>query len=142
MTRSHDASTGVVMFIRFVSGEVDSDARVPVGLFHSLDQLYWSDEVPMYELDALREVQNWFEENLTSIPDYVSDYGRSYEAVCWFKSTASDHLARAWEMAGILERNDVLVWTIKSREVGVIYYEDDAQVFARPTRVVRRLLRR
>ena len=131
-----------LMFIRFVSGDVDPDARVPVGLFHSLDQLYWSDEVPMYELDALREIQNWFEENLTSIPDYVSDYLRSYEAICWFKSTALSHLARAWEMAGILERNDVLVWTIKSREVGFIYYEDEAQVFARPTRAVRRLLRR
>ena len=130
------------MFIRFVSGELDPDARVPAGLFHSLDQLYGSDEVPLYELDAVREVQNWFEENLTSIPDYVSDYWRSYEAICWFRSNASHHLSRAWELAGILERNNVLVWTIKSREVGVIYYEDEVQVFARPTRAVRRLLRR
>jgi len=53
-----------------------------------------------------------------------------------------NHLARAWEMVGILERNDVLVWVIKSPAVGDIYYEDEAQVFARPTRAVRRLLRR
>ena len=130
------------MFIRFTSGELDPDARVPVGLFHSLKQLYWSDEVPTYELDALREIQNWFEENLTSIPDYLSDYWRCYEAVCWFKSTALSHLAHAWEMVEILERNDVLVWQIKAREVGHIYYEDEAQVFARPTRAVRRLLRK
>jgi len=72
---SLDASTRALRFIRFVSGEVDPDAHVPVGVFHSLDQLYWSDEVPTYELDALREMENWFEENLTSIPDYVSDKG-------------------------------------------------------------------
>jgi hypothetical protein len=53
-----------------------------------------------------------------------------------------DHVAHAWEMVDILERNDVLVWQIKARDVGVIYYQDDAQVFARPTRAVRRLLRR
>ena len=130
------------MFIRFASGELDPDARVPAGLFHALYLLQWSDEVPKYELDAVRQIENWFDENLTSIPDYVTDYWRSYEAICWFKSNASHHLSRAWEMAEILERNDVLVWTIRSREVGDIYYEDDAQVFARPTRVVRRLQRR
>ena len=130
------------MFIRFVSGEVDPDSRVPAGLFHSLHLLKGSDEVPQYELDALREVQDWFEENLSSIPDYVSDYARAYEAVCWFKSTALSHLTHAWEMVEILERNDVLVWTIRSRDVGQIYYEDEAQVFARPTRNVRKLLRR
>jgi len=48
----------------------------------------------------------------------------------------------AWEMVEILERNDVLVWQIKGRDVGDIYYEDEAQVFARPKRAVRRLLRR
>lgn len=71
------------MFIRFASGEVDPDACVPVGLFNALDQLYWSDEVPEYERQALREIEDW-----------------------------------------------------------LVYYEDEAQVFARPTRAVRRLLRR
>ena len=130
------------MFIRFTSGELDPDARVPAGLFHALYLLQWSDEVPKYELDALREIENWFDENLATLPDDLTDNWWSAEAVCWFKSNATKHLSRAWEMVEILERNDVLVWTIRSREVGHIYYEDDAQVFARPTRAVRQLLRR
>jgi hypothetical protein len=130
------------MFIRFASGEIDSDARVPVGLFHALHQLYWSDEVPRYEIDALRDIENWFDENLTTLPDHLFDNRWCAEAVCWFKSHATTHLSRAWEMVEILERNDVLVWQIKGRDVGHIYYEDEAQVFARPTRAVRRLLRR
>ena len=130
------------MFIRFASGEIDPDSRVPAGLFQSLYHLQWLDEVPRYELEALRQIENWFDENLASIPDDLLDYYRSYEAVCWFKSTALTHLAHAWDMVEILERNDVLVWQIKWSNVGDIYYEDDAQVFARPTRAVRRVLRR
>jgi len=130
------------MFIRFASGEVDPDARVPTGLFHAIDQLYWSDEVPEYERDALREVENWFDECLVSLPDHLQEDCRFHKAVCWFKSTATAHLAHAWEMVEILERNNVLVWTIRSRDVGEIYYEDETQVFARPTRNVRKLLRR
>ena len=61
-------------------------------------------------------------------------------AVCWFKPAAREHLARAWELVAILERNDVLVWAIKSPRVGYVYYEDDVQVFARPYDEVRRLL--
>jgi len=142
LSEAVDAFARVAMFIRFASCELDPDARVPVGLFHALDQLYWSDEVPRYELDALREIENWFDENLATLPDYLTEHWWSAEAVCWFKSNATKHLSRAWEMVEILERNDVLVWQIKGRDVGDIYYEDEAQVFARPTRAVRRLLRR
>jgi hypothetical protein len=130
------------MFIRFASGEVDPDARVRAGLFSALDLAYWSDEFPDYELVALREIENWFDENLDTPVKRLPDYWSYEEAVCWFKPNASQHLSRAWEIVEILQRNDVLVWTIKSRHVGQIYYEDQAQVFARPTRLVRRLLRK
>jgi hypothetical protein len=130
------------MFIRFASGDFDPDARVRAGLFRALDQLYWSDEVPEYELDTLKELEHWFDENLAFPPDTLTDDWRYADAVFWFKSKATNHLSRAWEMAEILERNDVLVRTIRSRDVGDIYYEDEAQVYARPTRFLRRVLRR
>jgi hypothetical protein len=142
MTRYRGASTRALMFIRFTSGELDPDARVPVGLFNALDQLYWSDEVPEYERQALREIEDWFDENLACPETQLWDDGLSSEAVCWFKSNALAHLSHAWKMVQILERNDVLIWTIRSQEVGLVYYEDEAQVFARPTRAVRRLLRK
>ena len=141
-TRPNDASISSLMFIRFASGDVDPDARVRAGLFCALYQLCWSDEVPEYELDALKEIEDWFDENLASPPDALTDDWRYAEGVFWFKSSATNHLSRAWEMVEILERNDVLVWTIRSRNVGDIYYEDEVQVFARPTRSLRRALRR
>jgi hypothetical protein len=45
-------------------------------------------------------------------------------------------------MITILERNDVLIWTIKSPKAGYIYYEDTAQVFAEPFSDIRQICRR
>ena len=128
------------MFIRFVSGEVDEDSQVLAGLFcaaHDLNGYF-----PKYEVEALNELKKWFDINLESPVKHLPRYYRYERAVCWFKPTAREHLARAWEMITILERNDVLIWTIKSRKTGHIYYEDDAQIFAVPSRKMKVVLRR
>jgi hypothetical protein len=43
-------------------------------------------------------------------------------------------------MMNVLERNDVFMRMIKSRTVGYVIYEDEAQVIAQPSAEVRRLL--
>ena len=126
------------MFIRFVSGEIDEDSHVSAGLFcaaHDLNGYF-----PKYEVEALSELKKWFDINLESPVKHLRRYYRYERAVCWFKPTAREHLARAWEMAIILERHDILIWTIKARRTGYVYYEDDAQVFAEPSNDVRRLV--
>ena len=125
------------MFIRFVSSEIDVRSRVSAGLFCAASELRWADSLPAYELDALRELQNWFDTHLESPFDYLSRAERYERAVCWFKPTAFQHLARAWELITILERHDILIWTIKSRRTGYVHYEDEAQVFAEPFHDVR-----
>ncbi len=129
------------MFIRFVSSEIDEDSHVSAGLFCATSEL-WNYSLPQYEVEALSELRKWFDTHLES-PIRHLPRRCSYElAVCWFKPGAREHLARAWEMVTILERNDVLIWTIKSRKAGHIYYEDDAQIFAVPSREMRVVLRR
>ena len=99
-----------------------------------------SEDLPEYEFDALTELKDWFNVHLESPFDHLPR-GRRYEpAVCWFKPTARKHLERAWELVAILERNDVLIWTIRSRRAGYVHYEDAVQIFARPYDDVRRLL--
>ena len=93
-----------------------------------------------YEFDLLKELQNWFTDHLDSPFDHLPHSVAFETAVCWFKSTAREHLARAWEVATILERNDVWIWTIKSTRVGYIHYEDEVQVFASPYTDIRPLL--
>ena len=127
------------MFIRFVSGEINEDSRLPAGLFCAALDLLDSNELPKYEADLLRELKEWFDLYLRSPSDYLVVTPRNDSAICWFKSTAREHLSRAWELVEILERNDVMIWTVRSPRVGYIYYEDDVQVFARPHSDVRRL---
>jgi len=129
------------MFIRFVSGGVDEDSRVRAGLFSAAYDLRENGWLPPYEFEVLIELLNWFDDNLRSPSDYLP-HSFNKPAVCWFKPSAHQHLARAWEMAAILERNDILIWTIKSATTGYIYYEDDVQVFAVPVRDLRKVLKR
>src|SRR5712691_6157676 len=129
-----------VMFIRFVGAEIDEHAHVAAGLFCAASKLRWSEDLPDYEFDALTELKDWFNAHLASPFDYLPRARRYEKALCWFKPTAREHLERAWELVAILERNDVLIWTIKSRRTGYVHYEDEVQVFARPFDDVRLIL--
>lgn len=120
------------MFIRFVSGETDADSQVSAGLFCAANEIWRYGYMPEYEFDALTELKNWFDIHLESPVKHLPRNSSYERAICWFKSIARAHLARAWEMVAILDRNDILIWTIKSQEAGRIYYEDEAQVFAVP----------
>ena len=126
------------MFIRFVSGKIDEDSHVAAGLFCAAAELRSAPALPHYELDALDQLRDWFNVYLESPFDYLPQRQRYDLGICWFKSTAREHLAKAWELVSILERNDILIWTIKSGRTGKVYYEDAVQVFAVPYYDVRR----
>jgi hypothetical protein len=128
------------MFIRFVSGEIDENSHASAGLFCAASKLRWTDDLPDYDFDALSELKSWFNLHLESPFDHLPRTSRYKKAICWFKPTAREHLARAWELIAILERYDILIWTIKSRRTGYVHYEDDTQVFAEPFDDVRLLL--
>jgi hypothetical protein len=128
----NDVEQRTVVFIRFVSGEINEYSHVSAGLFCAVFKLRSEESLPEHELEALRDLARWFNIYLESPFDYLADAPRLERAICWFKPDASEHLARAWEMIGILERNNVFIRMIKSRKVGYILYEDEAQVFAEP----------
>jgi len=135
-----ESSAGKFMFIRFVSAEIDERSHVAAGLFCAASDLRELESLPDYEFDALTELRDWFDEHMDSPFDHLARDRRYEAAVCWFKPTAREHIARAWELVAILERNDVLIWTIKSQRVGYVHYEDNVQVFARPYDEVRLLM--
>ena len=129
------------MYIRFYSGEIDAESQVSAGFFSAAYELLCADALPDYEYDALKELQYWFRDYLDSPFDHLPHSECYDRAVCWFKPTAHEHLARAWEMVAILERNDIWIWTIKAPRVGYIQYEDEVQVLALPCKKTRWLLR-
>lgn len=130
------------MFIRFFSGEIDESSHFAAGLFTAASDLWDSGELPDYEIDALAEVEHWFNAHMKAPFDYLPEHPWYDQCICWFKSDAREHLARAWEMVSILERNGVFIWTVKSEKPGQVYYEDEVQVFVRPYPGVRLLLKR
>jgi hypothetical protein len=126
-------------FIRFVGAEIDPRSQVAAGLFCAASRLRRMDDFPDYECDALAALRDWFNVHMDSPFDHLRRESRYQRAICWFKPTAREHIARARELIAILERHDVLIWTIKSRRTGYVHYEDEAQVFAEPYHDVRLL---
>ncbi len=108
------------MFIRFVSGEIDEHSHVAAGLFCAALQLRRAADLPEYEFEALTELKDWFNVRLESPFDHLLRDGSYERSICWFKPTAREHRERAWELVAILERNDVLIWTIKSLRTGYV----------------------
>ena len=54
--------------------------------------------------------------------------------ICWFKTGATEHIARIWEMVQILERNGIYVKKIRTDKPGYVIYEDEWQLVAEPFR--------
>ena len=131
------------MFLRFISTEIDEDSQVSMGLFCAAEKLI--DEVGLheYEYEALMECVDWFGRHLRNPFRYRLDRERrrwAYQSICWFRSTAHEHLRHAWELVQILEERDIIMRMIKTEVPGYIIYEDEAQVLAHPYSDLRRLL--
>ena len=130
-----------VMFIRFVSGEIHECSHVSTGVFQTAFELMDDPLLPRGDYIRLWELMDWFNKYLRGPSEYrLRSPWRIERAISWFKPTAHEHLARAWEMAAILERNEIFIRMIKAQKTGYILYEDEAQVFAQPFADIRRVL--
>ena len=131
-----------LMFIRFVSGEIHEDSHVSAGIFCAAFDLMDETVLRDADYDVLADLMTWFRIHLKGPSEYrLRSAWRARRAVCWFKPTAHIHLARAWEMATLLERNDVFIRVIKAHRTGYILYEDETQIFAEPFAEIRRNLK-
>jgi hypothetical protein len=131
------------MFIRFIGSEIDEDSKLPMGLFQSVYTAMEDVTLPEYEYAALNQLLKWFDANLKVPFDYrLRPRYRAEQSLCWFRSTAREHLARAWEIVMILEERDIYVCCGKFLEVGQILYQDDVQILAFPDRDLRRRFKR
>ena len=103
-------------------------------MFQTAYDLLEDGTITEYERDALNQLFAWFDDNLKVPFDYrLRPRNKAKRSLCWFRSTAHEHIARAWEMVVILEENDIFMTQLKRREVGQILYEDQAQLLAYPS---------
>jgi hypothetical protein len=122
------------VYLRFVSSEIDPESGVEAGVFVAAIKLRDSGALPFYDYERLFDIIVWFNENLERPSRFSRSRrrGSRERAVCWFRPTAHEHLARAREMIALLEDYDVPIWTLKASKVGYVVYEDEHQVVAEP----------
>jgi hypothetical protein len=119
-------------YIRFVIGRKDEDSHVEQGVFQAAARaLEWHD-IKGPDADELNDLRSWFSENLEKPTSFGRDKLRL--GICWFKTGASEHISRIWQMVTILERNGIYVKRIKTDKPGYVIYEDEWQLVAEPFR--------
>src|SRR5581483_12246570 len=115
-------------FIRFVIGRKDEDSHVEQGVFQAVALAIEWQEIKGNDADELNTLRGWFSENLEKPSSFGRDKLR--RGICWFKTDATEHIRRIWEMVQILERNGIYVKKIKTDKPGYVVYEDEWQLVA------------
>jgi len=119
-------------YVRFVIGRRDEDSHVEQGIFQAaVLALEWQN-ITGSDADQLSELRAWFSENLEKPTSFGRDKLRL--GICWFKTGATEHISRIWEMVNILERNGIYVKKIRTDKPGYVIYEDEWQLVAEPFR--------
>jgi len=124
------------IYIRFVTGDVDSDSLREAGVFQAAYRLRDAAGLQDYESAHLTEHLDWFKSNLKIPRRFTAAkppfYRKKNRAISWFKETATEHIARMREIIRLLESHGIPVRMIKTDRPGYVVYEDDHQIVAEP----------
>jgi hypothetical protein len=117
------------MYLRLTITQIDDTSRKPQGVFSAAYELLDSGDLHSDEWKHLKELLDWFDENLKSPPDnfYAS------RAIFWFKSNARENISRIWELVHLLRLHGHNIEVYKCRSLANISYEDKMQVAAYPS---------
>jgi hypothetical protein len=130
------------MLIRFVTTEIHEDSQVAAGIFMAAQKLRDRGDLPFYEYEAMADVLAWFDLYLAEPWRFSRTLRRRQpRAISWFRSSATEHIRKAWEMAAVLENNDMPIRLLKTNAPGYVVYEDDYQIVAEPFGKMSLLLR-
>lgn len=126
------------MYIRFVSPVTVYRMPFRQGFFVPAYEMREDGDVDPYTKEQLEEILAWFRQNLT-IPDRFSQKDLDPDeddtfGLSWFKDSAKEHLAKSYELIGLLELYGYVIETLRTERPGVVVYEDEYQVVAEPFR--------
>ncbi|HEY2581899.1 MAG TPA: hypothetical protein VGI43_08835 [Mucilaginibacter sp.] len=128
------------MYIRFITQFVNEDGEAETGIFRALRhfrELSLTQDIDIKKLNALN---NWFNGYLDE-PTWFSNAGNKNAAaisLSWFKDTAKEHLLKVNELIEVLEKYDLIVERITTKNPGYVVYEDEYQVSAIPFKADRK----
>jgi len=122
------------MLVRFVTLARDTDSGHTSGILVTAHRLRDEGDISVDEHAELRQMLAWFTEHLP-IPKVLNNIEHR-RAISWFKPTASQPIRKMWELKSVLEAHGHHVNVLQTRDPGVVVYEDDWQVVAKPRKGV------
>jgi hypothetical protein len=124
------------IYVRFVTGDVNSESQREAGVFQASYRLRDAGALDDYDAAHLTEHLNWFNSHLKKPKRFTAAkppyYRKKNKAISWFKETATEHIARIWEIVRLLESHGLSVRMIKTDRPGYVTYEDEHQIVAEP----------
>ena len=119
--------------IRFQSRCPNLGTASRLGIFQIAYKLKHVARMSRADDKALRDALEWLEWHL----DAPSILGKdeNYRAICWFKDEALKPISRCWAIKRILEHYGYWIDLAKTRNPGLIIYQDGWQVVAKPKRL-------
>lgn len=124
------------MYVRFVTARQHPDTGVQMGIFQTNRLMPPYGQVADWDEERLAAIKDWFGQHLEK-PERVARSRRPnghHAAICWFKSSATEHIARARELAALLEQYGIQTEMLTTDRPGYVVYEDEFQIAAEPFR--------
>jgi hypothetical protein len=130
-------STLSMSFIRFVLATRHPSSGVNDGLFRVAYKLRDDPSVDVKDRESLKQALGWFDQHLPKPKRFNRSkskgyYRRNTRGIAWFRDTATECVAKMYQIKAVLEANGHHVVTIKETRLGYIIYKDASQVVAEP----------
>ena len=119
-------------FLRFQTRIPVRGSAKPAGIFVVAHELRDSNRLSRDEEVWLRNCLAWFKMHL-KVPRSLRDPANR-RAISWFKGDNRNAIARVWDLVAFLKEYGIFIDIVRTRDPGIIVYEDGYQVVAKPRR--------
>ncbi|MGZ2259890.1 hypothetical protein [Roseobacter sp. A03A-229] len=125
------------MYLRFVYARRVEGLGAREGFFQAAAEVANNPLTDTLVVDQIDELRAWFSDNLQRPERFSRSSSKDRDhketkGLSWFKPSATDHIAKAFELKGILGSYGWAIDVLKESRIGYVVYEDDVQVVAEP----------
>lgn len=120
------------MYIRFVILKKDHESHSKQGIFQAAFELRDSGKLSLHEHDWIERELAWLRKHLKSPACLRAE--ENHRGISWFQPRAKKPIERVRSIAALLKEHGMLVEMVKTKDPGIVIYEDGWQVVAKPRR--------
>ena len=121
-------------YIRFVSPWPSDIRAVDYGIFQAVIRCRDETLLDGYLLNPLINHFEWFKQKLPSPHESYFEFAGHALGICWFRDDAKTMIRHARHMAALMAQGDIWITEIVSNNPGMILYEDEFQIIAKPNK--------